>query len=91
MPRKPSKNRPPTLLERFCGFLPDCDKAMDLVDRGMERPLKGGERLALRYHSRTCPFCGCNELKVRNAIEKLRQVEADRQGAAEADRLSSGG
>ncbi len=79
---KHSETDHPTLytrvMESVCMKLPNCTRAMELAETGAERPLKPLERVALRYHSRLCPFCGCAAGSFESAMEKLREAEAAR-------------
>jgi hypothetical protein len=66
-------------MESFCQRLPNCTKAMALVETGCERELSPRERLALKYHGRLCPFCGCAAGKFDSALARLRACEATRR------------
>lgn len=69
------------LMEGFCERLPNCGKAMDLVERGCERPLTLTERIGLKYHGRLCPFCACATGKFESAMARMREAEARRREA----------
>lgn len=60
-------------METVCEHLPNCTKALHLLETGCTRPLSGTERLRLRYHSRLCPFCGCAAGKFASAFQKYRE------------------
>lgn len=66
------------MLERICELLPNCGKAMELVEAGCERELSMAERLRLRYHGRLCPFCGCASGKFQSAMNRMRDAEQQR-------------
>jgi hypothetical protein len=71
-------------MEGFCECLPNCSKALDLVERGCARDLSLKERLALKYHGRLCPFCACATGKFEAAKARMREAEAARRGAGPA-------
>ena len=78
MPGPPSdRNR---IMESFCECLPNCSKALDLVERGCERDLSLRERVALKYHGRLCPFCACATGKFEAAKARMREAECTRRG-----------
>jgi hypothetical protein len=81
-PSTPASRNRSRLMESFCEMLPNCTRAISLAETGAERPLKSGERLALRYHSRLCPFCGCAQGKFDIAMEQMRTAEAERSSAS---------
>lgn len=66
-------------MEGVCERLPNCTKALHLVERGCERDLSRSERLALRYHGRLCPFCGCATGKYESALTRMREAEEARR------------
>ncbi|MFP4281001.1 MAG: hypothetical protein ACLFR7_10185 [Opitutales bacterium] len=67
-------------LEWICdNVLPNCEKAVALVETGIERPLKPTEKVSLRYHQRLCPFCGCAEGKLTALRERYDAAERSRQ------------
>ncbi len=84
------KKKPPTksgplewLNERL---LPNCRSAMALAERGAERELHLGEKLALRYHSQLCLFCACNALPFELKLKAMKAAEAARKsGVASAE------
>jgi|TARA_B110000495_G_C22547469_1_gene331479 hypothetical protein len=66
-------------LEWVCeNVIPNCDKAIALVEKGIEEPLTSGNKLSLKYHKRLCPFCGCNEGKFTSLLERYKAVDAER-------------
>lgn len=69
-----SRNR---LMEWVCECLPNCAKAIDLVETGIERELTAMEKVRLKYNSRLCPFCACATGKFESA--KVRMQEAREQ------------
>jgi hypothetical protein len=70
------------LMEGVCERLPNCGKAMELVERGCERPLTMAERIGLKYHGRLCPFCACATGKFESAMARMKEAESKRQGRA---------
>lgn len=66
------------LMEGICERLPNCGKAMELVERGCERPLTLTERIGLKYHGRLCPFCACATGKFESGMARMREAEAAR-------------
>lgn len=74
--QKASRSR---ALEWVCdNVMPNCDKAISLVEKGIEQPLTRGDKLSLKYHKRLCPFCGCNEGKFTALKERYEAVDAER-------------
>jgi hypothetical protein len=76
----PSRDRTPKrnpVMESLCECLPNCTKALGLVERGIERELTLRERISLKYHGRLCPFCACATGKFEAA--KARMAEAARE------------
>lgn len=67
------------MLESICEALPNCTKALALAERGVERPLSWREKLALKYHSPLCPYCGCNKFTFERAMERLKEAEEERR------------
>lgn len=61
-----------------CSLLPNCGRAISLVETACERPLTARERLQLKYDRRLCPFCGCAAGKFASVENRLK----DQQGAA---------
>lgn len=68
-------------MERFCECLPNCTKAMALVETGCERDLSLGEKAALKYHGRLCPFCACATGKFEAAKALMKEAESERRRA----------
>jgi hypothetical protein len=67
-------------LEWACEHLaPNCGVAISLIERGIEKPLKTHERLALRYHKRLCPFCGCSEGKLKALMVRYEEAKSARR------------
>lgn len=81
MPTSRTKTRRHPLLEKACECLPNCSKALELVETGCERELSPGERVALKYHGRLCPFCACATGKFEAAMARMREAEAVRARA----------
>lgn len=79
----PSANRAATnrnrLMEGLCECLPNCSKALDLVERGCARELTFKERVALKYHGRLCPFCACATGKFEAAKARMAEAETSRK------------
>jgi hypothetical protein len=69
-------------MESACECLPNCTKAMALVETGCERDLKLGEKVALKYHGRLCPFCACATGKFEAAKALMKQAEDERKNKA---------
>ena len=66
-------------LEWVCeNIMPNCGKAMSLVEKGIEQPLSASDKLALKYHGRLCPFCGCNEGKFSSLFERYKEIDTKR-------------
>ncbi|HKJ91177.1 MAG TPA: hypothetical protein VJ960_08605 [Oceanipulchritudo sp.] len=72
--KRPGPARNP-LLERLCECLPNCSKAMALVETGCERDLNLREKVALKYHGRLCPFCACATGKFESALNRMEEAE----------------
>jgi len=81
MPEDPPKASSSSgkIMEAICERLPNCTRAMDLVETGIERDLSRRERLLLRYHGRLCPFCGCAAGRYASALHRMREAEAERR------------
>jgi hypothetical protein len=79
MPTKAAVDSRRNVMEKLCEQLPNCSKAMELVETGIERDLRLRERVALRYHGRLCPFCGCAAGKFASARQRMREAEAARK------------
>ncbi|MDQ8199238.1 hypothetical protein QEH56_13800 [Pelagicoccus enzymogenes] len=79
MSNKP-KEKSRTLGDLFYGALssivPSCGPAMEMVERGQERPLKLGEKIVLLYNTPLCPHCNCNREKFRVEREKMRRIRS---------------
>lgn len=78
-----SRNRSPKrhpIMESLCECLPNCSKALELVERGIERDLKTSERIALKYHGRLCPFCACATGKFEAAKARMEEAARARDG-----------
>ncbi len=60
-------------------LLPGCSTAMDLVEKGMERPLTLKERFTLAYNSPLCLHCNCNRERFDIQREKLRLLDQKRR------------
>lgn len=67
------------LMEGICERLPNCSRAMELVELGCERPLTFRERAGLKYHGRLCPFCACATGKFESAMARMQDAEAARK------------
>ena len=65
-------------MENLCECLPNCSKAMALVETGCQRELKTTEKLALKYHGRLCPFCACATGKFEAAKAVMQEAERQR-------------
>jgi hypothetical protein len=63
------------LMEAVCQRLPNCTRALQLVETGCRRELSTREKLALKYHGRLCPFCGCASGKFDSALARMRGRE----------------
>lgn len=57
-------------------IVPSCGSAMEMVDRGKERPLKLTEKFVLLYNTPLCPNCNCNRQKFRAEREKMRKIRS---------------
>jgi hypothetical protein len=68
-------------MEWFCESLPNCEKAIQLVETGIERDLSVGEKLKLKYNSRLCPFCACATGKFESMKTRMAEAEEARQGS----------
>ena len=68
-------------MEWLCECLPNCSKAIDLVEAGIERDLSAMEKLKLKYNSRLCPFCACATGKFESAKTRMAEAEEARQRA----------
>ena len=68
-----------SLMEKACEQLPNCTKAMELVETGIQRELSLRERVSLRYHGRLCPFCGCAGGKFASARQRMQEAKAQRR------------
>ena len=63
------------LMELVCQeVLPNCDKAMQLAEAGIEKPLGLGERIALAYHGQLCPFCSCARGKFDASLARMNET-----------------
>jgi len=63
----------------FIGALqPNCNRALDLVDRGIERPLSLGESLRLKYNSGLCPYCSCQKDKFNQKMQEYQDAKRAR-------------
>ena len=65
-------------MEWFCECLPNCSKAIDLVETGIERDLTTMEKVKLKYNSRLCPFCACATGKFESAKTRMKEAEEAR-------------
>lgn len=69
-----------SLMERFCeNCLPNCGKAMHLVETGRQRDLSIKERVLLKYHGRLCPFCACASGKFQAGMRLMHEAESQRR------------
>lgn len=75
---KPARSLKSRLMENLCECLPNCSKAMALVETGCQRELKTTEKLALKYHGRLCPFCACATGKFEAAKAVMQEAERQR-------------
>jgi hypothetical protein len=75
---KTQRNR---FMEAACEYLPNCSKAMSLVETGCERNLRFAEKVALKYHGRLCPFCACATGKFESGMNRMREAQAARRSA----------
>lgn len=71
-------------MESACECLPNCSKAMALVETGCERELSLKEKAALKYHGRLCPFCACATGKFEAAKALMKEAQAKRRGEKSA-------
>ncbi|MEO0452573.1 MAG: hypothetical protein AAFY98_00370 [Verrucomicrobiota bacterium] len=62
--------------------LPNCQDAFELVEKGLARPLRLTERVALKYHSGLCLYCSCNREKFDEMMVELKSVEQGRRAQA---------
>ncbi len=67
------------LIEKILELLPNCRCALSLAEKGIERPLKPIERLALAYHKPLCPFCACNQNRFECLERQRHKAEAERR------------
>lgn len=83
MSSEPSKRRVKRsgFMEKVCEQLPNCTRALALVETGCQRGLSLKEKVALKYHGRLCPFCACATGKFESAKARMREAEASRKGA----------
>lgn len=58
--------------------IPSCAVALDLVEKGKERPLKLHERLRLFYNSPLCLHCNCNRDKFDKERARMKEIEKAR-------------
>ena len=65
-------------MEWFCERLPNCTKAMNLVETGTSRELSLKEKIQLKYNSRLCPFCACATGRFESAKARMREAEEAR-------------
>jgi len=75
------------LMEGICERLPNCTRAMEIVETGIERELTTRERIALRYHGRLCPFCGCATGRFESALHRMKEAEAERSAGSSANQV----
>lgn len=66
------------LLQMAGRALPNCFAAMDLVEKGLEQPLKPWEKIKLKYHSPLCLHCSCNRRKFDQEMVKLKALQNER-------------
>lgn len=59
-------------------IVPSCGPAMEMVERGKERPLKLGEKIVLLYNTPLCPHCNCNRQKFKEERAKMRKIRSER-------------
>ncbi len=66
------------ILEKILELLPNCRCALNLVEKGIERPLRPLEKVALWYHKPLCPFCACNQNRFEGLQRQLKKAEKER-------------
>ena len=66
-------------MERLCECLPNCTKAIHLLETGIERDLSPLERIKLKYNSRLCPFCACASGKFASLKARMEEAAAGRR------------
>ena len=59
--------------------VPSCAVALELVEKGKERPLKLHERLRLTYNSPLCLHCNSNRDKFDKERDKMREIQKERR------------
>ena len=68
-------------MEWLCECLPNCTKAMNLVETGIERDLTVTEKARLKYNSRLCPFCACATGKFESAKVRMQEAREERRSS----------
>jgi hypothetical protein len=79
MSSESSSSRNP-FMEWFCDCLPNCEKAVELAETGIERELTAPEKLRLKYNGRLCPFCACATGKFESVMNRMKEAQEARKG-----------
>ena len=67
-------------MEWFCDCLPNCEKAIELAEKGIGRELTAPEKLRLKYNGRLCPFCACATGKFESVMNRMKEAQEARKG-----------
>jgi len=63
----------------FIGRLqPNCERALNLVETGISRPLTLTESVQLQYNRNLCPYCACKKEKFGQKMAKYQDVKRSR-------------
>lgn len=90
--RKKKRSFANKVMEGICERLPNCTRAMEIVETGIERDLNARERILLKYHGRLCPFCGCAAGRYESALHRMEEAQSERRSTGtEARGARAGG
>ena len=66
------------LFHFFGKLMPTCYRALDMAEKGCERPLSIKEKIVLKYNSRLCMHCNCAEERFKCLTEKMKEAAKKR-------------
>lgn len=63
-------------------LLPQCTRALELVEAGIQRDLNPWEAISLRYHGNLCLYCSCKKDKFEQKKREMHRAKMQRREAA---------
>jgi len=89
-PKKSNRSAGDAFYDFIGHLVPSCSTALRLVEIGQSRPLTLREKFVLKYNSPLCLHCNCKRETFDEELEKMRALDANRDGGNGEDNSSTG-